>query len=141
MTNRGFELSLNANLINHDNFAWNSSGTFSFNRRKIKHLYGDVEEVKDDNGNVIGYKEADDYENKWFIGHDTEQIWDYERDGVWQLGEEEEASNMVTSRVTSSILTKTGMEYWIRKTRYSKVTTRLRDIIGLGVTNSHSSKI
>lgn len=92
LTNRGFELSLNANLINHDNFAWNSSGTFSFNRRKIKHLYGDVEEVKDDNGNVIGYKEADDYENKWFIGHDTEQIWDYERDGVWQLGEEEEAS-------------------------------------------------
>ena len=92
LTNRGFELSLNANLINHDNFAWNSSGTFSFNRRKIKHLYGDMEEVKDDKGNVIGYKEADDYENKWFIGHDTEQIWDYERDGVWQLGEEEEAS-------------------------------------------------
>ena len=140
LTNRGFELSLNANLINHDNFAWNSSGTFSFNRRKIKHLYGDVEEVKDDNGNVIGYKEADDYENKWFIGHDTEQIWDYERDGVWQLGEEEEASKYGNSRVTSSILTKTGMEYWIRKTRYSKV-TRLRDIIGLGVTNSHSSKI
>ena len=46
-----------------------------------------MEEVKDDKGNVIGYKEADDYENKWFIGHDTEQIWDYERDGVWQLGE------------------------------------------------------
>lgn len=92
MTNRGFELSLNANLINRDNFSWNSTGTFSFNRRKIKHLYGDVEEVKDEAGNVIGYKEADDYENQWFIGHDTEQIWDYERDGVWQLGEEEEAS-------------------------------------------------
>ena len=92
MTNRGFELSLNANFINRDNFSWNSTGTFSFNRRKIKHLYGDVEEVKDEAGNVIGYKEADDYENQWFIGHDTEQIWDYERDGVWQLGEEEEAS-------------------------------------------------
>ena len=92
LTNRGFELSLNANLINRDNFSWNSTGTFSFNRRKIKHLYGDVEEVKDEAGNVIGYKEADDYENQWFIGHDTEQIWDYERDGVWQLGEEEEAS-------------------------------------------------
>ena len=48
--------------------------------------------MKDEAGNVIGYKEADDYENQWFIGHDTEQIWDYERDGVWQLGEEEEAS-------------------------------------------------
>ena len=41
---------------------------------------------------MIGYKEADDLANKWFIGHDTDQIWDYERDGVWQLGEEEEAA-------------------------------------------------
>lgn len=92
LTNRGFELTLNANLIENKNFTWNSSGTFSFNRRKIKHLYGDMEEVKDADGNVIGYKEADDLANKWFIGHDTDQIWDYERDGAWQLGEEEEAS-------------------------------------------------
>lgn len=92
LTNRGFELTLNANLIENKNFSWNSSGTFSFNRRKIKHLYGDKEEVKDADGNVIGYKEADDIANKWFIGHDTDQIWDYERDGVWQLGEEEEAA-------------------------------------------------
>ena len=92
LTNRGFEMSLNATLMEHENFAWYSSGTFSFNRRKIKHLYGDMEEVKDEDGNVIGYKEADDYQNKWFIGHDTDQIWDYERDGVWQLGEEEEAA-------------------------------------------------
>ena len=92
LTNRGFELSLNANLIEHEDFTWSSSGTFSFNRRKIKHLYGDKEEIKDENGKVIGWKEADDYQNSWFIGHDTDQIWDYERDGVWQLGEEEEAS-------------------------------------------------
>lgn len=92
LTNRGFELTLNANLIENKNFSWNSSATFSFNRRKIKHLYGDMEEVKDAGGNVIGYKEADDIANKWFIGHDTDQIWDYERDGVWQLGEEEEAA-------------------------------------------------
>lgn len=92
LTNRGFELSLNARLIERRNFSWNSSGNFSFNRRKIKHLYGDMEEVKDENGNVIGYKEADDYQNKWFIGHDTDQIWDYVRDGVWQLGEEEAAA-------------------------------------------------
>lgn len=92
LTNRGFELSLNAHLIENKNFAWSSSGTFSFNRRKIKHLYGDMEEVKDADGKVIGYKEADDYQNKWFIGHDTDQIWDYERDGVWQLGEEDAAS-------------------------------------------------
>ena len=92
LINRGFELTLNANVIENRNFSWNSSGTFSFNRRKIKHLYGDKEEIKDADGNVIGYKEADDLANKWFIGHDTDQIWDYERDGVWQLGEEEEAA-------------------------------------------------
>ncbi len=50
LTNRGFELTLNANLIENKNFTWTSSGTFSFNRRKIKHLYGDMEEVKDADG-------------------------------------------------------------------------------------------
>ncbi len=74
-----------------------------------------MEDIKDENGNVIGHKEADDYKNKWFIGHDPEQIWDYERDGVWQLEKRKKRQNMVTSRVTSSILTKTGMEYWIRR--------------------------
>lgn len=92
LTNRGFEMSLDADLIRNKNFAWTSSATFSFNRRKIRKLYGDMENILDKNGNIIGQKEADDYQNKWFIGHDTEQIWDYEGDGVWQVGEEEEAA-------------------------------------------------
>ena len=90
--NKGFELSLNANIIRHENFSWNASGNFSFNRRKITHLYGEMEDVLDENGNVIGQREADDVKNKWFIGHDTEQIWDYVRDGVWQMDEAEEAA-------------------------------------------------
>lgn len=49
-------------------------------------------DVLDKDGNVIGQKEADDIGNKWFIGHDPDQIWDYEGKGVWQLGEEEEAA-------------------------------------------------
>lgn len=92
LTNRGFELSLNGRIIENKNFTWNSGGTFFFNRRKIKHLYGDMEEIKDTDGNVIGYKEADDVQNKWFIGHDPDQIWDYERDGVWQMDEKEDAA-------------------------------------------------
>ena len=83
LTNRGFELSLNGDVMSRKDFNWSSSVTFSFNRRKIKHLYGDMEDIKDENGNVIGQKEADDYKNKWFIGHDPDQIWDYEGDGVW----------------------------------------------------------
>ena len=92
LSNKGFELSLNGDIISTKDFLWTSSGTFSFNRRKLLHLYGDMQNVYDEDGNLIGQKEADDLENKWFIGHDPDQIWDYEGDGVWQLGEEEEAA-------------------------------------------------
>lgn len=90
--NKGFEVSVNANIIKKENFIWRASGNFSLNRRKITHLYGEMVDVLDENGNVIGQKEADDIKNKWFIGHDTEQIWDYVRDGVWQMDEAEEAA-------------------------------------------------
>ena len=90
--NKGFELSLNGDVITGRDFNWTSSGTFSFNRRKLKKLYGDMEDILDENGNVIGQKEVDDSSNGWFIGHDPDQIWNYEGDGVWQLGEEEEAA-------------------------------------------------
>lgn len=90
--NKGFEISLNANIIRKENFEWSAMGNFSLNRRKVTHLYGDMVDVLDDNGNVIGQKEADDIKNKWFIGHDTEQIWDYARDGVWQEDEVAEAA-------------------------------------------------
>ena len=92
MANKGFELSLNGDIIRTNDFTWTSSGSFSFNRRKLKSLYGDMEDVLDENGNVIGQKEKDDPKNGWFIGHDPDQIWDYEFGGVWQLGQEEEAS-------------------------------------------------
>lgn len=92
LANRGFEMSLTADPIRRDNFAWTTSGTFAFNRRKIKKLYGDMVDVKDKEGNVTGQKEADDYENKWFIGHDPDQIWDYEGGGVWQIDEKEAAA-------------------------------------------------
>lgn len=90
--NKGFEFSVNANIIRKENFEWSAMGNFSLNRRKITHLYGDMVDVLDENGNVIGKKEADDTKNKWFIGHDTEQVWDYVRDGVWQENELEEAA-------------------------------------------------
>ncbi|WP_406546040.1 hypothetical protein, partial [Succinimonas sp.] len=51
-----------------------------------------MEDIFDDNGKLIGQKEKDDPDNKWFIGHDPDQIWEYERVGVWQLGEETEAA-------------------------------------------------
>jgi hypothetical protein len=65
------------------------------NRRKIVHLYGDMEDVLDEDGNVIGQKESDDPTSGsygWFIGQDPSRIRAYERIGVWQLGEEEKAA-------------------------------------------------
>lgn len=92
LENKGLELTLNANILNKSNLTWSASSTFSMNRRKIVSLYGDMEDVLDEQGNVIGQKEVDDPTNEWFIGQDPDRIWAYERLGVWQLGEEEQAS-------------------------------------------------
>lgn len=90
--NKGFELSLNSKIMDKGDFKWNASATLSMNRREIKTLYGDMEDVYDDNGNVIGQKEMDDPDNGWFIGQDPDRIWAYERIGVWQLNEATEAA-------------------------------------------------
>ena len=65
----------------------------SFHRlkaRKIKHLYGNMKNILDADGNIIGQVEDDDITNKWFIGEDPDRIWDYVGDGVWQQDEAEE---------------------------------------------------
>jgi TonB-linked SusC/RagA family outer membrane protein len=89
--NAGFEATLNGRIINKQNFGWTASANFSLNRNQIKHLYGDMIDVVDANGNVTGQREADDLGNKWFIGHDIDQIWEPRILGVWQIGEEEQA--------------------------------------------------
>ncbi len=92
LENRGFEFSLNSEIIRKENFNWSTSFIFMLNRRKIISLYGDMVDVKDAGGNVIGQKESDDIKNRWFIGQDPDRIWDYQRIGVWQLGEEKPAA-------------------------------------------------
>lgn len=92
LANKGFELTLNSNNLNNNTVKWKSSLVFSFNRNKIEHLYGEMIDVLDEEGNVIGQREADDIGNGWFIGEALDRIWDYEILGVWQLGEEEAAA-------------------------------------------------
>ncbi len=91
LKNKGFELTLNSININSEKLTWNSTLVFSFNRNKIKHLYGDLIDVKDADGNVIGQKEADDITNSWFIGQSIDRIWDYEVLGVYQSEDVAEA--------------------------------------------------
>jgi len=92
LQNKGLELTLNSRNMNKQNFQWNSNVVFSFNRNEIVHLYGEMVDVLDEDGNVIGEKEADDIGNGWFIGEALDRILDYEVLGVWQFGEEEAAA-------------------------------------------------
>ena len=90
--NKGFELALNTVNIDNGGFSWKSTLSFWMNRNKIKHLYGDMVDVLDDEGNVIGQREEDDIQNDWYIGHAVDEIFDYKIIGIWQLGEEAEAT-------------------------------------------------
>lgn len=91
MENKGIEVSLNSRNVTSNNFSWNTSVNFSLNRNKLVHLYGDMEDVLDANGNVIGQREQDDPSNGWFIGHSISEIWGPRIIGVWQQNEAEEA--------------------------------------------------
>ena len=90
--NSGLEISLNSVNMNRNGFTWSSNLSFWYNRNKINHLYGDMVDVLDENGNVIGQREEDDIENGWYIGHAIDEIFDYQILGIWQLGEEDEAA-------------------------------------------------
>ena len=47
------------NIHNTDKIIWNSSLVFLFfNRNNIRHLYGDMVDVLDKDGNVVGQKEV-----------------------------------------------------------------------------------
>ena len=89
--NTGFEMSINTMNFKEDNFQWSTNFGLSYNKNKIKKLYGLMETIYDDAGNVIGQREADDIANQRFIGKSMDVIWDYKIDGVWQEDEAEEA--------------------------------------------------
>ena len=92
IANQGAELTLSSVNINTSNVRWNTTFTYSTNKNEIKHLYGDMIDVLDADGNVIGQREDDDVQNGWYIGHAIDEIYDYKWIGVWQLGEELEAA-------------------------------------------------
>ncbi len=92
LRNKGLEATVNAAIIQRERLSWNTTANFSFNRRTIKSLYGDMVNIVDASGQVVGQREVDDEVNGWFIGQDPDRIWSYERAGVWQLGQEVEAA-------------------------------------------------
>lgn len=90
LKNKGIDLSISTINIESSFLKWNSQLNISWNKNKIISLTGEEYEVTDENGNTY-MKEYDDTDNGWFIGKSKDVIYDYENDGVYQEGEEDEA--------------------------------------------------
>ncbi len=81
LKNVGFEVALNAIPVNTTDFKWNVNLNFSANDNEITDLYGD---------------QNDDIQNEWFIGEPLNVIFDFEADGIWQTGQEDEIAESAT---------------------------------------------
>jgi hypothetical protein len=79
--NSGFEAGINTIPVKQGDFTWKLDFNFSTNKNKILDLYGDGK---------------DDVANRWFIGKPLNIYYDYEADGIYQLGDEEEIANSAT---------------------------------------------
>ena len=75
--NRGIELSMRTVNISTTEFTWSTDITFAANQEEITFLVGGVEQ---------------DIGNGWFVGHPVDVFYDYDKIGIWQLDEEEEAT-------------------------------------------------
>jgi len=74
--NRGFEITVNADVLKDSNLKWNTSISYTRNKEEIVELV----------------TSSDDIGNGWFIGYPTVVFYDYDKLGIWQLGQEEEAA-------------------------------------------------
>nr|MBA2761566.1 SusC/RagA family TonB-linked outer membrane protein [Segetibacter sp.] len=77
--NTGYELTISSsNILNKSNgFTWSTDLNLAHNKEEIVELYG-------------GKK--DDVGNSWFIGQPIRVIYDYEKIGIWQLGDKDMAA-------------------------------------------------
>jgi len=73
---RGLDISVNTVNFDTPSFKWTSDLTFSTNKEKITALN----------------THQDDVASGWFIGHATQVFYDYEKIGIWQISEAEEAA-------------------------------------------------
>jgi hypothetical protein len=88
--NRGIDFTINTVNVKNPNFSWNSTLVFSLNRNKIKELWGDMGDFKLLNKEQHG--ELPDFQNEWFPGQALDVVWTYDRLGIWQEDEAEEAA-------------------------------------------------
>ena len=91
LQNGGIDLAVNTINIENSDFRWTSNFNLSYSTNKIVSLTGEKVATVDNLGNTV-LKEPDDISNGWFIGKNKDVIWDYRLDGIYQIGEEAEAS-------------------------------------------------
>ncbi|MDR2653210.1 MAG: TonB-dependent receptor [Prevotellaceae bacterium] len=78
--NKGLEFSLHGAIFRSDRpegFNWDVDFNYSFNRNKLLSLNSGVTQSEG---------------NGWFVGYPINVIYDYNKIGIWQLGEEAEAA-------------------------------------------------
>ncbi|UKT66016.1 TonB-dependent receptor [Pedobacter mucosus] len=75
--NKGFEIYISSKNLDGKDFKWSTNLTFSRNVERIVELAGGAQ------SDVI---------NSWFVGSPIQAFYDYEKKGIWQLGEEVEAA-------------------------------------------------
>ncbi|WP_083505530.1 SusC/RagA family TonB-linked outer membrane protein [Pedobacter ginsenosidimutans] len=79
LNNKGIELSLNSKNINSGEFKWTSALNFARNVNKVVKLLGDL------NGDGV---EDDLPQSGLFVGQPTAVIYDYQVNGIWQVGDQ-----------------------------------------------------
>jgi TonB-linked SusC/RagA family outer membrane protein len=99
LINRGFELGLNSVNISRGSFIWTSTFNVTYAINEISTLGNEPVAVTDSEGNPVldgngnpVLREPDDLQNGWFIGENKDVVWDWDVDGVYQIGEEAEAA-------------------------------------------------
>ncbi|WP_308991305.1 TonB-dependent receptor [Mariniflexile litorale] len=80
LENKGIEISLTGNIVRTQDFKWTATANYSKNKNKILELTG---EDADGDG-----KEDDLIQSNLFIGESIGAIYDYETNGIYQIGEE-----------------------------------------------------
>lgn len=75
-SNKGVEIALNAVAVNTQKLRWNVGINWFANKERIVEL-------------ATG---ANDIANGWFIGQPTQSFYDFEKIGIWQLDEADEAA-------------------------------------------------
>lgn len=91
LQNVGFDLGIKSINVSTSNFNWTSNFNVTYAINKITTLGNDPIPMTDSQGNTV-MREPDDLQNGWFIGKNKDVIWDWDLDGVYQVGEGDVAS-------------------------------------------------